>query len=165
MAHPCLLHDGAPVCRVSVGPVLSELLDGLLEPVVEDRMSAAEALDTIRGQARSLPGCWGAWVLAGAVECWLGWRPAHAAAGAFLQAKRRARKAASAASSAAAQPQKIIMLPDGTTYSMPAQLPRKLKKPAGSRVQVCAWSPAAVRAAATGQPQLLRLPGGCLSNE
>ncbi len=38
--------------RVTVGPRLSQLLDGLLEPVAEDRLTAQEALDILDGRAQ-----------------------------------------------------------------------------------------------------------------
>lgn len=35
--------------KVTVGPHLSELLDGLLEPLAEDRVNPQEAIDIITG--------------------------------------------------------------------------------------------------------------------
>lgn len=35
--------------KVTVGPRLSELLDGLLEPLAEDRLTPQEALDIVTG--------------------------------------------------------------------------------------------------------------------
>ena len=42
--------------HVDVTPRLAAVLEGLLDPLVEDRMSAREALDTLTGSQRSLAG-------------------------------------------------------------------------------------------------------------
>jgi hypothetical protein len=39
---------------VTVGPRLSELLDGLLEPLSEDRVTPQEALDVVTGAAAAM---------------------------------------------------------------------------------------------------------------
>lgn len=39
--------------RINAGPQLSNLLDGLLEPLAEDRLTAQEASDIATGRVRS----------------------------------------------------------------------------------------------------------------
>lgn len=43
--HVCACRD-----KVTVGPRLSELLDGLLEPLAEDRLTPQEAIDVVTGR-------------------------------------------------------------------------------------------------------------------
>lgn len=42
---------------VQVSPRLSAVLEGLLDPLVEDRLGAQEALDILTGTEASLAGC------------------------------------------------------------------------------------------------------------
>ncbi|WIA18005.1 hypothetical protein OEZ85_009492 [Tetradesmus obliquus] len=94
--------------RVTVGKQLGELLDGLLEPLAEDRLTPQEAIDVATGKAAK--------------------RRKKAAAAAAQQAG-----AAAAAGQAG-----MVRLRDGSLYRPANMPSKPVRKPAGSRVQLSA---------------------------
>lgn len=128
--------------------MLGRLLDGMLEPLVEDRLTAQEALDLIDGKvwgcAWGLAWTWGQGMSRGGSRVAeppsnstqaRTHRPSRPAGAPSTQTKARPKPARSAAPS----PQTVVMLPDGRVYGLPQQqLPAagKVRKPAGSRVQL-----------------------------
>lgn len=130
--------------KVTVGPRLSELLDSLLEPLAEDRVSPQEALDIVTGVSSSWQagpgigdGCivndqlkvcsllthprrvvsatMGSLALLAVVEALASFRlPSCAMAG---KADRRRKKAAAQQGAAASAPtSSVVRLPDGSLY-------------------------------------------------
>lgn len=101
--------------RVTAGPRLSELLDGLLEPVAEDRASAQEAIDVATGRAAQR-------------------RKRAAAAAPSQQSKQQQQQ----------QEGRMVRMPDGSVVrvmgaggaAMARPLPRSVRKPAGTRVVI-----------------------------
>lgn len=98
--------------KITVGPQLGELLDGLLEAVSEDRLTAQEAIDIATGKA------------------------------AKRRKKAAARSASAATAAGAAAGERIVTMPDGSVVKIMGPgaaarpLPRNVKKPAGTRVQL-----------------------------
>ncbi|KAI8466261.1 MAG: kinase-like domain-containing protein [Monoraphidium minutum] len=98
--------------RVTVGPQLGELLDGLLEPVAEDRMAAQEAIDIATGKAAKRR----------------------------RRAAEQGAAAGGRAGAAGGGGQRMVTLADGSVVQVTGPggagrpLPRGVRKPAGTRI-------------------------------
>ena len=102
--------------KVTAGPQLAELLDGLLEPLAEDRLTAQEAIDVATGRAAK--------------------RRKRAAA----QQQQSSSSSQQQQQQAGASLARTMTMPDGSVVRVmgPAgavrPLPRGVRKPAGTRV-------------------------------